>query len=311
MKKIKAYLEEHKEVKDKIKTFSILTLGVMLAAFAFSFFLGPNKLVIGGVSGVGVIIQDLWGFEPSLAMLIVNLGLLLLSLILVGKDFFIKTIYGAVTYPIFSFIFDNLYAILPTDLDKFDFTKLDMMLVILFSSIIMGYGLGLVVKAGGSTGGTEIGQKIFNKTFHFPFSMSLYLIDGTIIMAGFFLMGQDIQTIFYELVFMVVCGFIMDTTIFSGFNKRAVYVISEKWQDVKEVLLKDFARGVTSIKVIGEYSGQDKKMIFCLMSSMEYMRLRNIIEEIDPKAFYYCMRASEVRVRRHLRVRPSQSICPR
>ena len=86
------------------KSFGILTLGVMLASFAFSFFLNPVNLVIGGVSGIGIIIKDVWGFEPSLAMLLVNLALLLVSLILVGKDFFIKTIYGALTYPIFSFI---------------------------------------------------------------------------------------------------------------------------------------------------------------------------------------------------------------
>ena len=295
MKKIKLYFEQHKELKDKLKQFGILTLGVMLASFAFSFFLNPVNLVIGGVSGVGVIVKERLGFEPSLAMLIVNMILLFVSLILVGKDFFIKTIYGALTYPVFSFIFDKLYLFLSTNSDTFDVTKLDMMLVIIFSSIIMGYGLGLVVKAGGSTGGTEIGQKIFNRAFHFPFSLSLYLIDGTIIALGFILMNQNLGIVLYEVVFMVVCGFIMDTTIFSGFNKRAVYVISEKCEEIKEILLKDFARGVTSIRVIGEYSKQDKKMIFCLMSSMEYMRLRNVIEEIDPKAFFYCMRASEVR----------------
>ena len=295
MKKIKQFLESHKEVKEKIKSFGILTLGVMLASFAFSFFLNPVNLVIGGVSGIGIIIKDVWGFEPSLAMLLVNLGLLLVSLILVGKDFFIKTIYGALTYPIFSFIFDHLYLFLTNNIEMFDIASLDMMLIIIFSSIIMGYGLGLVVKAGGSTGGTEIGQKILNRTCHFPFSLSLYLIDGTIIFLGFIIMKQSLEIILFEVVFMVVCGFIMDTTIFSGFNKRAVYVISDKCEEIKEVLLKDFARGVTSIKVIGEYSKQDKKMIFCLMSSMEYMKLRNLIEEIDPKAFYYCMRASEVR----------------
>lgn len=295
MKKIKKYLQEHIEVKEKIKNIGVLTFGVMLASFAFSFFLNPVNLVIGGVSGVAVIVKDVFGFEPSIAMLLVNLALLLLSLFLVGKDFFIKTIYGALTYPVFSFIFDKLYLVLNNNLDVFDVTKLDMMLIILFSSIIMGYGLGLVVKSGGSTGGTEIGQKIFNKAFHFPFSLSLYLIDGTIILLGFILMKQDLEIVLFEVVFMVVCGFMMDTTIFSGFNKRAVYIISEKCEEIKEILLQDFARGVTSIKVIGEYSGRDKKMIFCLMSSMEYMKLRNLIEEIDPKAFYYCMRASEVR----------------
>lgn len=295
MKKIKQFLESHKELKEKLKSFGILTLGVMLASFAFSFFLNPVNLVIGGVSGIGIIIKDVWGFEPSLAMLLVNLVLLLVSLILVGKDFFIKTIYGALTYPIFSFIFDHLYLFLTEKIDMFDIVNLDMMLIIIFSSIIMGYGLGLVVKAGGSTGGTEIGQKILNRTCHFPFSLSLYLIDGTIIFLGFIIMKQSLEIILFEVVFMVVCGFIMDTTIFSGFNKRAVYVISDKCEEIKEVLLRDFARGVTSIKVIGEYSKQDKKMIFCLMSSMEYMKLRNLIEEIDPKAFYYCMRASEVR----------------
>lgn len=295
MKKIRKYLQEHIELKEKLKNIGILTFGVMLSSFAFSFFLNPVNLVIGGVSGIGVIVKDLWGFDPSLAMLLVNILLLILSLILVGKEFFIKTLYGALTYPLFSLVFDKLYLLLANNVEAFNVVNLDMMLTILFSSIIMGYGLGLVVKAGGSTGGTEIGQKIFNKAFHFPFSLSLYLIDGTIIILGFFLLGQHLEIVLFEIIFMVVCGFMMDTVIFSGFNKRAVYIISDKCDEIKNILLNDFSRGVTSVKVIGEYSGQDKKMIFCLMSSMEYMKLRNLIEEIDPKAFYYCMRANEVR----------------
>ena len=87
----------------------------------------------------------------------------------------------------------------------------------------------------------------------------------------------------------------MDAIIFSGFNKRAVYIISKKHDQIKERLLHDFDRGVTGIKVTGEYTNQEQKMLLCVLSSAEYYKLRTIIEEIDPNAFYFAVRASEVR----------------
>ncbi|HKM29668.1 MAG TPA: YitT family protein [Bacilli bacterium] len=277
--------------KKRILEFIYLTIGVAFVSFSFSFFLSPNNIVVGGVSGISIIIKDLFGgYDPATVILVLNIGLLVIGFIFLGKDFFFKTAYGSLMFPVFIWLFDFVYKVM-----KLDFSQMDIILVIIFSSIIMGLGLGIVVKNGGTTGGTEIPQRIFFKYFHLPYSLSLYIIDGSIILIGFILMKQQIDLIFYEIIFMFICGFAMDMVVFSGFNKRAVYIISEKTKEIKEELLVNFNRGVTSIRVIGEYSQNEKKMLLCVLSTLEYYKLRDFIGKIDENAFFYAVRASEVR----------------
>ena len=277
-------------MKKKIKEWLNLTLGVAISSFAFSFFLNPYNIVIGGVSGLGVIFKGLFGYEPALIIFLINFGLLVIGFLTIGKEFLLKTAYGSITFAGFVWLFDIIFEALQWG----QYTD-DLLLIIIFSSIIMGYGLGIVVKHGGSTGGTEIPQRVFYKYFHIPFSVSLYIIDGVVVTLGFFLLNQSVDIILYEIIFMSVCGVVMDTVIFSGFNKRAVYIISEKTAEIKEHLINDFARGVTGIRVVGEYSEKERKMLMCVLSTMEYYKLRDYIEKIDSTAFFYTVRANEVR----------------
>lgn len=277
-------------MKKIIKEWLNLTLGVAISSFAFSFFLNPYNIVIGGVSGLGVIFKGLFGYEPALIIFLINLGLLVIGFLTIGKEFLLKTAYGSITFAGFVWLFDIIFEALQWG----QYTD-DLLLIIIFSSIIMGYGLGVVVKHGGSTGGTEIPQRVFYKYFHIPFSVSLYIIDGVVVTLGFFLLNQSVDIILYEIIFMAVCGVVMDTVIFSGFNKRAVYIISEKTAEIKEHLINDFARGVTGIRVVGEYSEKERKMLMCVLSTMEYYKLRDYIEKIDSTAFFYTVRANEVR----------------
>jgi len=281
---------------EKVRNFLYILMGTALVAFSYSFFLSPNGLVIGGVSGIGVIFHEKQWLNDSLIMLIINAGLLVVSLFLIGKDFFMKTIFASLAYPVFTFVFGWAYELLKTTNAVFDFSLMDPMLVTIFSSIIMGVGLAVCMKYGASTGGTDTIQRLFYDKFKIPYSVTLYVVDGTIIVAGFFIIGnQPLDILFYEIIFCVVCGVLMDAIIFSGFNKRAVHIISDKCDEIKDVLIHKFERGVTGISVYGEYSKTDKKMLVCVLSSNEYNKLRSIIEEIDPKAFFYCMRANEVR----------------
>jgi uncharacterized membrane-anchored protein YitT (DUF2179 family) len=170
-----------------------------------------------------------------------------------------------------------------------------MINIIIFSSVIMGAGIGIVVKYGGTTGGTEVLQKIAFKYLHVPFSYSMYLIDGIVIFLGIILKVQSLNDGLYVIVFMFLSGAIIDLVVFAGFNKRAVYIISNKSAEIKRIILEDFERGLSTIKVVGEYSKTSREMLVCIMSTIEYVKLRAIIEEIDPNAFFFVVRASEVR----------------
>lgn len=278
-------------IRKKINEWVYLTVGVAIAAFAFSFFLNPKNIVIGGVSGIGIILKVLIsGYDPAITILVLNILLLFLGLFLLGKDFFIKTAYGSLIFPLFIALFDWIYVLL-----KIDITTLDMILIVFFAALIMGIGLGMVVKKGGTTGGTEVLQKIIFKYLHIPYSKSLYILDGIVIFTGFLLGVNDLQTFLYAIIFTYLSGVAVDAVVFSGFNKRAVYIISDQLDAIREEILHNHERGLTSAKVIGEYSKNERTMLICVLSSNEYFKLRDFVEKVDPKAFLYAVRASEVR----------------
>ncbi len=279
---------------EKVQSFLYILMGTALVAFSYSFFLSPNGLVIGGVSGIGVIFYEKQWLNDSLIMLIINGALLVVSLLLIGKEFFMKTVFASLAYPVFTFIFGVLYSLLNKHFSVFDFSLLDPMLVTIFSSIIMGIGLAICLKHGASTGGTDTVQRLFYDKFKIPYSVTLYIVDGTIILLGFFILQQKLDLLFYEIIFSVICGILMDSIIFSGFNSRAVYIISDKNDEIKESILKDFERGVTQIRVVGGYTNEEKSKLVCILSSSEFYKLKAIIHEVDPKAFFYVVRASEV-----------------
>lgn len=278
------------KIKKYYKDWLFMTLGVAIAGAGYSFFIMPNDIVTGGVSGLGVLFKNIFnGFDPALTILILNIVFLIIGLFLVGKEFFLKTVYGSLIFPLFIELFSLLYNVIPNEYKEFD-----LPLIVIFASISIGFGLGLVIKHGGSTGGVEVLQKMMFNYLHIPFSMSLYLIDGTIILIGLFVL-KNVQLSLYAIVFTYITGVVIDSVIFSGFNKKAVYIISDKSEDIKNDLLDQMDRGVTSIKVIGEYSKKERSMLLCVLNNSEYIKLRDIIEKYDSNAFYFAVRASEVR----------------
>lgn len=282
--------------KEHLKDWSLVTLGNLLVAFSFSFFLDPNNLVIGGTTGLATILRELFSIDPSITALVINTALLIVGLFLLGKEFFIKTVYSTLVFPVMIKLLNLLYNLITPEGEVL---ISDPMLVILFSSLILGIGIGLVLRQGGTTGGTEVGQKILFKYMHIPFSVSLFLIDGVIILLGALLIkeeGQfmDFHMVLYAVIFAYISGLVMDQIVFSGFNSRAVNIISDKNEEIKQRILNDFERGVTEIKVVGGYTNNDKTKLVCLLSSNEFYKLKGIIHEIDPNAFFYVVRASEV-----------------
>lgn len=273
--------------KEKLLEWVYITLGVMIASFSVSFFLDPINLVIGGVTGLGVILKSLLSYDISLFILLINILLLIVGLIFLGKSFFLKTAYGSILFPLFVKLFSLIY-------DAISFEPItDRILVVFFSGLLMGIGIGIVIKYGGTTGGSEIFQNILLKYFHIPYSVSLYIIDGLVILGGYFVF-HDINAVLYGLLYVYLSGFVIDSVVFSGFNKRAVYIISKENEKIKERILADLGRGVTQIRVIGGFSNQEHQKLVCILSSFEYYKLKKIIEEYDTHAFFYAVRAEEV-----------------
>lgn len=280
--------------KKKIKEFLVINLGVFLVAFAFTFFLDRNDFIFGGVSGIGIILKNVFGekIPSSLIILVINIILLIIGLIFLGKGFFIKTIYGTIAFPIYSFF---LELIIPEA--WYPIFSTDILILVIGASLIMGIGLGLAMRYGASTGGIDILQMIMLKYIKIPLSVSLVFIDGLIIVVGA-ITGYSslppILLILYGVAYTVISGIVMDNIVFGGFNVRAAYVVTSKCEEMKHQIYQKLNRGVTEIYSRGGYSLEDKKTLLCVLTTREYYFLRSIALEIDPQAFIFVTKASEV-----------------
>lgn len=311
MKKIKI-------TKKNIKDFLTINLGVFLMAMAYSILIDRNKLVIGGVGGIATILSNaITGLKinSSFIILIINVVLLLIALIFVGKKFFLKTLYTSLIYPVYVFMFEKIILLLQDVVPDLSLTKEELaiklsdialgqnaanaimagsyLLVIIFGAVISGFGLGLALKKGASTGGVDIIQQILLDRFKIPFSISLLMIDGTIVTVAA-IYFKDFFMILYGFLFIYLSGVVLDAIVFSGFNSRAVYIITSDPETVKNKIYSVLERGVTEIYSRGGYRQEDKKMLVCVMSNNEFYKMKTLILEIDKRAFIFVARVSEV-----------------
>ncbi len=282
--------------KRKVKDFIMLNIGIFMTACCLVFVCEPNGAVFGGVAGIGVILHNYLDFPVSTIILVINSFLLVIAWIFIGKEFCLKTLYGSFAYPIYAFILELLFKLV----DQSVFIELyqtNGLLLIFFSAIIMGIGLGLAIKAGASTGGVDIIQALLYKYVKIPYSKSLFIVETPIILLGSMLNfdgSAGIINALYAIAFILISGYMMDSIIFSGFNVRATYIITNKPDEIKQEIFDKLDRGVTEIYTKGGYTGVDRKMLLCVLSSREFFILKDIIESIDPLAFIYAVRASEV-----------------
>ena len=311
MKKIKI-------TKKHIKDFLTINLGVFLMAMAYSILIDRNKLVIGGVGGIATILSNaITGLKinSSFIILIINVVLLLIALIFVGKKFFLKTLYTSLIYPVYVFMFEKIILLLQDVVPDLSLTKEELaiklsdialgqnaanaimagsyLLVIIFGAVISGFGLGLALKKGASTGGVDIIQQILLDRFKIPFAISLLMIDGTIVTVAA-IYFKDFFMILYGFLFIYLSGVVLDAIVFSGFNSRAVYIITSDPEAVKNKIYSVLERGVTEIYSRGGYRQEDKKMLVCVMSNNEFYKMKTLILEIDKRAFIFVARVSEV-----------------
>lgn len=307
--------------KRNVRDFLTINLGVFLMAFTYSVFIDRNNLVIGGVGGVATILRSalegksLFGvtISSSMLILVINLILLVIALIFVGKSFFIKTLYASLIYPVYVFIFETLFTSIIDVIPNLSNIQNELiqafpslshqainvvmagayLLVIVFGAVLSGLGLGLALKKGASTGGVDILQQILLERFKIPFSISLFMIDGSIVLTASIFFG-DFFILLYGVIFIYLSGVVLDAVAFSGFNSRAVYIITNDSKRVKEKIYEVLGRGVTEVYSRGGYAQDDKKTLVCVMSNNEFYKMKSLILDIDKRAFIYVVRASEV-----------------
>ena len=290
--------------KDKvlklIYQYAFILLGIILYDIGFYFFLSPAKIVTGGMSGLAIILEPYlqqigsW-FTISIFLYIVNGICLILGLIFIGKDFFLKTVYATLLQPtvllIFELTMNSSYFI-----DSISNNK--ELICLLCGSILAGVGIGIAIKFNGSTGGMDVIQKIISKYFNVPISVAMHVSDGIVVFISGFVFspfGFKIEKVVYGLIGVFAIAYIIDFIALSLKPRRTMYVITKKPNEIKELIYKEINRGVTFSSVYGAYSGEELTMVICTMDKNEAYRMTSKVVEIDKEAFTFVTSCKEVK----------------
>jgi uncharacterized membrane-anchored protein YitT (DUF2179 family) len=276
----------------RFEQYFFLTMGVLTMAVAYYFFVIPSGLVVGGSTGVAMILHRYLPTIPiSFFSLILNSLLLVMAFFLLGKTEFLNSIYGSLLFPLFLAMFE---VIVPNP----QFGPNDLLLVILYAGMLAGVGFGLVCQYGGSTGGSDILIKIVKRYTPFSLRVSVYLVDGLIILAGALTfpggINQGMINLLYAIVMVFISGKVSDSMVMGSQSKKAVNVITEKPKEIKAEIFAQLRRGVTEIQSQGGFTETKKTMLIMVILNTEYHMIRRIVATIDPKAFVYVTPASEI-----------------
>lgn len=281
----------------KTKQMLFIALGVLIMDVGYYFFYSPSNLVAGGVTGISIILKpvlDMIGMPQSIFLYIIEAICLLLGLILLGKDFFFKTVLASALAPTYVLIFELL---VPQDI-ILRTVENRLLIAFLCGSALQGVGIGICLKNNGSTGGLDVIQKSISKYLKVPYSFAMYGTDWIIcLLSGFSFtlpLTYNFEYTFFGILSVYFAAYIIDMITLNARSKRTAYIITSKPEEVKNMIFKQIGRGCTESDVRGGYTNSNKVMLICVLNKNESYKLGEMIKEIDEEAFTFFTSTREV-----------------
>lgn len=249
-----------------------MTIGALLAAIGLEIFLIPNLIIDGGIIGLSIIGSHLTNLPLGLFILLLNLPFLWIGYEQIGRKFALSTLYAVSCLAVFVHFFHPINGLTE-----------DLLLAAVFGGIIIGLGVGTIIRYGGSLDGTEIIAILINRKTAFSVGEIVMFFNFFILGSAGFVFGWD--RAMYSLIAYFIAFKMMDVAI-QGLNEsKSVMIISAYPEKVSEVIQKRLGRGVTHLYGKGGYTGEDREILYCVMSRLEIAKLKDVIEENDPQAF--------------------------
>jgi uncharacterized membrane-anchored protein YitT (DUF2179 family) len=256
-------------------------IGSAIIALSFNVFLLPNQIASGGVSGISTILLSVIGWEPAYVQWAFNIPLFIAGVILLGKQFGIKTLVGTIFLPFVVFFTKNI-----------DPWTNDALLGALFGGIGVGLGLGIVFRGNASTGGTDLAAQIINKYTGLTLGTCVVLIDGLIVLAAAIVF--DIERGLYALIALYVTSKTIDLVQVGLGRSKTAMIITNKQEEVREGILNKIDRGVTKLSAYGGFTDHERPVLMCVVDQREFTKLKQLVKTLDPTAFVVVMDAAEV-----------------
>jgi len=290
-----SYISKEKLFSKKwFKAYSLIILGSFILASGFVLFIDPHRIAPGGVYGIGIIVHYLtkgifsWapeGLPIGTVGLVLNIPLTIIGIKLLGPRFGVKTVIG--------FVLTSVFIDLQHYFLGYEPLVDEPLLSSIFGGVLIGFGLGLIFKSKATSGGSDIIAMIIAKYTRLPLGQLMIYVDSAIVLfalAAF----QDWEIPLYSWIVIYITGKVIDMTIQGVSYDKALFIISDNYDQIREKLINDIDRGGTLIYGVGMYKGQEKKIIFTNVNRREVHMLRDFIEEIDPNAFITVIDANEI-----------------
>lgn len=258
-----------------------IILGAALVGLAFNIFLLPSRLAAGGVSGISTILYELFQFNPAYVQWLINIPLLILGVLLVGKEFSLKTLVGTFTVPFVIWLTTDIKLAVDNPL-----------LSAIYGGIMLGVGLGIVYRANGSTGGTALIAQLVKKYTGLSSGFSQLLVDGLVVVTSAFVFNFELAL--YAMIAIYVTSKVIDFVQLQTSPTKLVLIITDKEEKVQAIIKNDINRGLTKIKTIGGYSNNEKTMILCVVEQSEAVYFKKLLQTQEPTSFVIFLNASEI-----------------
>jgi len=268
------------------RDYILIALGALIQAVSLRIFYVPADLASGGVSGISQLINHFTGWPIGLMILIGNVPLFVLGWrFLGGRRFALRTAVAIVTYSLLTDLLLKLPFFAPNGAASVLINDLkgDIFLNSLYGAIISGIGYGLVYRARGTSGGSDILARILNKWRGVSMTQSYLVVDTAVILSAGFVFGW--KQALYAMITLYVSGLVADTVLEGGGTVRTAMIVTSKPEDVSARVMENLERGVTVLEGTGAFTGTSKPVLYCVITRAEVATLKTIVNEIDPEAF--------------------------
>lgn len=267
-------------MKNWFKKIIYITISISIIAVAVNMFLGPHNIAAGGITGLAIILEELYNIDRSLIVFIFNMAVLIITYIFLGKEVFLNTVIGAILLPI-------VMGVVPQTM-----LVNDTMLSMVVGSILFGIAVSILYNNNASSGGTSIPPLILKKYFNISTSIGLFFTDGIVVILSLFVFSVD--SFFFAISSIFITSAAMNY-IESGINKKKiVYIISDMCDTISQDIMDHISKGVTIIPVIGAYKKKDMQMLMITLELKEYHQLVTIVNKYDKDAFMITDTVSDV-----------------
>ena len=277
-------MQQKRTVRQWIVVYLKILIGSALYAAGFQFFLYPNAIATGGVTGVAMIINFFSGFPVGVMTLIINVPLFLYSWKKFGLPFILASLAGTVL----SSVLVDLFAAVPLEVTH------EPLLGAIYGGIIKGLGLGIVYHTGATTGGIDIVAKFLRRKYqHINFSTFILGLDTAVIVA-FAVLFRRYDSAMYAIICMFIASKVIDLVLYGAVNSKICYIITDKSDEIKDGIVNELHRGVTFLHGEGAWSGQEKHVILCVIKQSQIVELKRLVNAVDDRAFVIVSDSREV-----------------